>query len=131
MTDQWSGKERSAEFRDRRKASHRHDLFNETMEKFHVNEKFNQTGQNFKEKIKQMPAVLTNTQLKNLDEHKYSSGGSTLLDPLFQPFWCWLVEQMPLWIAPNTITIIGLIINIISCSILFVYSPNATDYVSL
>lgn len=34
---------------------------------------------------------------------------------------------MPLWIAPNLITIIGLIINVLTCTILFIYSPNGTD----
>lgn len=75
-----------------------------------------------------MPPVLTLSQLKNLDDHKYSSGGSTLLDPVFQPYWRWLVEQMPLWLAPNLITTIGLIINVVSCSILYLYSPNGTDH---
>ena len=34
-----------------------------------------------KEKLHDMPAVLTNTQLRNLDDHKYSASGNTLLDP--------------------------------------------------
>ena len=93
------------------------------------NKKFNDTEQKIKDKIKQMQPILSNYQLKNLDEHKYSSGGSTLLDPYFQPFWRWLVEQMPLWLAPNTITVIGLIINVITSTILIFYSPNATDHV--
>jgi hypothetical protein len=104
-------------------------LFNETMERFQVTRKMNQTETKIKEKIKKMPPVLSLSQLKNLDDHKYSSGGSTLLDPIFQPYWRWLVEQMPLWLAPNLITIIGLIINVLSCSILYMYSPNGTDYV--
>jgi len=90
---------------------------------------FNETEQKIKDKIKQMQPILSNYQLKNLDEHKYSSGGATLLDPNFQPFWKWIVEQMPLWLAPNTITVIGLIINVITSAILIFYSPNATDHV--
>lgn len=35
---------------------------------------------------------------------------------------------MPLWLAPNLITIIGLIINVSTCSILYIYSPNAAGY---
>lgn len=80
-----------------------------------------------KEKLDEMQPVLSNFQLTNLDKHKYSSTGTTLLDPLFQPFWRWLVEQMPLYLAPNLITVIGLIINVITSTILMIYSPNATD----
>ena len=83
-----------------------------------------------KEKLDEMTPVLTQSQLKVLNEHKYSSAGSTLFDPIFQPYWRWLVEQMPIYLAPNLITIIGLIINVITSSILMLYSPNAKDSVS-
>jgi len=105
------------------------DKFHETMDKFQINEKINKTEKKLTEKLDKMPAVLTNAQLKNLDEHKYSSVGTSLLEPMvFQPYWRWLVEQMPLWLAPNLITTIGLIINVVTCSILFMYSPNGDDY---
>lgn len=77
--------------------------------------------------IGKMNDVLNAMQLKNLSEHKYSSQGSTLLDPIFQPYWRWLVEKVPLNVAPNLLTIIGLIINVVSSTILVLYSPNATD----
>ena len=83
-----------------------------------------------KEKLDGMTPVLSDSQLKVLNEHKYSSTGSTLLDPLFQPYWRWLVLQMPLYLAPNLITVIGLIINVITSSILMLYSPNAKDAVN-
>ena len=83
-----------------------------------------------KEKLDGMTPVLSDSQLKVLNEHKYSSTGSTLLDPLFQPYWRWLVLQMPLYLAPNLITVIGLIINVITSSILMLYSPNAKDTVN-
>lgn len=96
-----------------------------------INKKLNDTEQKIKDKIKQMPAILSQQQLKNLNEHKYSSQGVTLLDPLFQPYWRWLVEQMPIWLAPNALTIIGLIINVLTSTILILYSPNATDHVNI
>lgn len=113
--------------RNRKPTSPGADLFNNTLHKFQTNEMVNKTERKIKDKLSKMDAILSNAQLKNLDEHKYSSGGTTLLDPIFQPYWRWLVEQMPLWIAPNLITIIGLIINVLTCSILFIYSPNGTD----
>ena len=86
-----------------------------------------QAENRIREKLNDMPAILTNSQLKNLKDHQYACSGNTFLDPLFQPFWRWLVEQMPMYLAPNLITIIGLIINIITSTILMLYSPNATD----
>ena len=80
-----------------------------------------------KEKLDEMTPVLTNSQLKNLNAHTYSSSGSTLLDPIFQPYWKWLVLQMPIYLAPNLITIIGLIINVVTSTILILYSPNAKE----
>jgi len=110
-------------------ANNKKNLFDSTNASNKFNKKLNDTEQKIKDKINQMPAVLSNHQLKNLDAHKYSSTGNTLLDPLFQPYWRWLVEKMPLWLAPNAITIIGLIINLITSTILIFYSPNATDHV--
>ncbi|KAI5095429.1 choline/ethanolamine phosphotransferase 1a, partial [Silurus meridionalis] len=70
---------------------------------------------------------LSRQQLKRLEEHRYSSEGKSLLEPLMQPFWCWLVERVPLWVAPNLITIIGLVLNITTTLILTYYCPTATE----
>ena len=68
--------------------------------------------------------ILNEYQLERLKEHKYSSEGTTLLDPYMQPFWRWLVEQIPLTWAPNAITLWGLIGNILSTIFLMLYCPN-------
>lgn len=73
--------------------------------------------------------ILSPQQLKRLSDHKYSSSGRTLMDPVVQPFWNWLVLKLPLWLAPNLMTISGLFINILTSVILFCYSPDATDEV--
>lgn len=104
-------------------------LATSTFDNLKLNKKLNETEQKIKDKIKRMQPILSNHQLKNLDEHKYSANGISLLDPLFQPYWRWLVEQMPIWLAPNAITVIGLIINVITSTILIFYSPNATEHV--
>ncbi|KAM9476047.1 choline/ethanolaminephosphotransferase 1a [Clarias gariepinus] len=70
---------------------------------------------------------LSRQQLKRLEEHRYSSEGTSLLEPLMQPFWCWLVERVPLWVAPNLITSIGLVLNITTTLILTYYCPTATE----
>jgi hypothetical protein len=44
---------------------------------------------------------------------------------MFQPYWNWLVSKLPLWLAPNLITIIGLLVNISTSLILMYYNPDA------
>ncbi|XP_012162602.1 cholinephosphotransferase 1 isoform X2 [Ceratitis capitata] len=68
--------------------------------------------------------VLSPQQLKKLSEHKYSCTSNSILDPWLQPWWNWLVSMTPLWLAPNLITIIGLIVNIVTTLILVSYSPD-------
>nr|CAD7600023.1 unnamed protein product [Timema genevievae] len=69
--------------------------------------------------------LLSPTQLKRLGEHKYSYSSSSLLDPFLQPYWNWLVSKVPPWLAPNLITVVGLIINILTTLILVWFSPDA------
>ncbi|XP_058464944.1 cholinephosphotransferase 1 isoform X8 [Malaya genurostris] len=66
-------------------------------------------------------------QLKKLGDHKYSCTNVSMLDPFLQPWWCWLVGKVPLWLAPNLITTVGLIVNIITTLILIYFSPNARE----
>lgn len=68
---------------------------------------------------------LGESKLKRLGEHKYSASGSTLLDPIMQKFWNWLVATcLPVWWAPNAMTLVGLAFNIATCSLLVYYSPD-------
>lgn len=69
--------------------------------------------------------VLSEKQLKRLKEHCYSSNGTTLLDTYMQVWWEWVVQHLPHWLAPNCMTLAGLLV-VISTSILFmIYSPDA------
>lgn len=82
-------------------------------------------------KLVQLPTPpLSKHQLKRLEEHKYQSAGRSLLEPLMQGYWEWLVGRVPAWIAPNLITIIGLLINIFTTLLLVYYCPTATEQVS-
>lgn len=75
-------------------------------------------------------SVLSNSQLKRLAEHKYSCTNSSLLDPFLQPWWNWVVQCLPLWLAPNLITIMGLAVNIVTSLVLIYYNPDGTREVS-
>lgn len=77
-----------------------------------------------------MAEVLTAFQLKKLSEHKYSVEGVSIVEPILQKFWRWLVEQIPLWWAPNAITLAGLAVNIVTTFFLIIYSPDAKSEVS-
>ncbi|KAM3175658.1 hypothetical protein ACTXT7_008098 [Hymenolepis weldensis] len=67
---------------------------------------------------------LSPEQLLNLKEHKYSSRGSSISEKYFQVFWRSLVPYIPKRIAPNTLTLTGLILNTLSVLILLYYSPD-------
>ncbi|XP_011051255.1 PREDICTED: cholinephosphotransferase 1 isoform X4 [Acromyrmex echinatior] len=69
--------------------------------------------------------LLSTGQLKRLSEHKYSCTSNSILDGFLQPWWDWLVSKVPLWLAPNLITVLGLIVNIVTTLILVYYSPDA------
>uniref|UniRef100_A0AAG5DHC2 diacylglycerol cholinephosphotransferase n=1 Tax=Anopheles atroparvus TaxID=41427 RepID=A0AAG5DHC2_ANOAO len=71
--------------------------------------------------------LLHPVQLKKLGDHKYSCTNVSLMDPFLQPWWCWLVSKVPMWFAPNLITIVGLIINIITTLVLIYFSPNGRE----
>ena len=68
--------------------------------------------------------MLAADQLRRLAAHRYNVEGSSVLDPVMQPFWRWLVERVPFWWAPNALTLAGLAANGLSTIILMIYSPD-------
>ena len=79
--------------------------------------------------VKMAVQYLSSSQLKRLKEHKYSAHGTSVCEPWMQVFWRWLVEQIPKTWAPNTITLVGLLINISTTLILTFYSPDGKQEV--
>ncbi|KAM6094606.1 cholinephosphotransferase 1 isoform 2-T2 [Chlamydotis macqueenii] len=74
-----------------------------------------------------LPAPLSPAQLKRLEQHRYSAAGRSLLEPWLQPYWAWLVEQVPLGLAPNAITLGGLLLNCLTALPLIACCPSATE----
>ena len=70
------------------------------------------------------------TQLQRLKEHKYAAKGSSLSEVFMQPFWRWLVTKIPLWVAPNLLTFIGLVVNIATSLPVVILDYNAEGKVS-
>ena len=75
--------------------------------------------------------ILSGKQIKALKEHKYSAEGTSITEPVMQMFWRWLVEQIPTTWAPNTITLVGLLLNIGATLILVFYSPDGIKEVCI
>lgn len=74
--------------------------------------------------------ILSPAQLKKLGEHTYKCESRSFMDRYLQPFWNWLVLQTPIWLAPNLITLIGLVVNIVTTLVIIHYSPDANSDVS-
>ena len=87
----------------------------------------NKSIKKIENKIKSMAPILSHLQLENLKKHKYSSDGKSILDPIFQPYWNWCVEKLPMNLAPNLITLVGLLLNVVTSVLVVVYSSNATN----
>ncbi|NWH78009.1 CHPT1 Cholinephosphotransferase, partial [Piaya cayana] len=70
---------------------------------------------------------LSPAQLRRLERHRYRAAGSSLLEPCLQPYWCWLVRRVPPRLAPNAITLAGLLLNCLAALPLVAACPSATE----
>lgn len=59
-------------------------------------------------------SYLSPRALDGLKAYKYKSAGYTYLDVLHTPLWEWIVNRLPMWLAPNLITLTGLVGVVIS-----------------
>ena len=48
-----------------------------------------------------------------------------------QPYWRWLVTKVPLWVAPNLITFVGLVLNLFTTVLVVLYDLNCEGAVSV
>ena len=44
-----------------------------------------------------------------------------MLDKLLTPFWNWFVTLLPMWLAPNLVTFIGFMGNVVTIAIFMYY----------
>lgn len=79
--------------------------------------------------LKALAEPLSAAQLRRLEEHRYSAAGVSLLEPPLQLCWTWLLQWVPLWMAPNSITLLGLAVNLLTTLVLISYCPTATEEV--
>lgn len=69
-------------------------------------------------------AYLSRRALDGLKHYKYKPGGYTFLDVIHGPFWDALTNMLPMWLAPNLITLSGLMGVIISYFVSAYYIPD-------
>lgn len=73
------------------------------------------------------PDVLTPDSLGRIARHQYRSGVYTWLDNLCNPLWNYLTELLPIWMAPNLVTLIGAFNCLVSYVGTWYFAPTATE----
>ncbi|KAL6763528.1 CDP-Ethanolamine:DAG ethanolamine phosphotransferase [Haematococcus lacustris] len=64
--------------------------------------------------------------LRGLAAYQYKSGGYSLLDRLHNPVWDGLVGLMPMWLAPNLITLMGTLCVVAAYLVTMLHQPLFT-----
>ena len=76
--------------------------------------------------VAKMKEVLTPYQLNRLKDHQYRSEGVSLVEHyVLRHFWNWLVERVPLWVAPNLITFTGFCFTVGTALLMVLQDLNA------
>jgi len=73
-------------------------------------------------------AILTSEQLETIKNHKYVAGTYTPIDNILNPMWLKLTTFLPLWMAPNLVTLLGWFHMIFLWSLITSYAPTAPDW---
>lgn len=68
--------------------------------------------------------VLSKQDLDMIAAYKYKPGAYTHLDNLLTPFWNWAVTLLPVWMAPNLVTFIGLVGTAFAALLVTSHSPG-------
>uniref|UniRef100_A0ABM0MUK0 Choline/ethanolaminephosphotransferase 1-like n=1 Tax=Saccoglossus kowalevskii TaxID=10224 RepID=A0ABM0MUK0_SACKO len=71
--------------------------------------------------------ILTSDHLKNLSEFVYSSDDLSICGYLMQPFWNWLCLKIPHWVAPTTLSTIGIFINTFTTLVVLFFCPSGSE----
>lgn len=71
-------------------------------------------------------SFITPEGLQVLKNWKYRAGQYTYCDNMMQPFWNWFVTLFPIWVAPNLITLSGLVFSLITVAMYAPWDGNNT-----
>ena len=70
------------------------------------------------------PQILSTPQCETIKNHKYKSGEYTPIDLKLNPIWLKLTDFLPLWMAPNLVTLIGWFHIILLWLTIMIYQPT-------
>ncbi|CAK4071006.1 unnamed protein product [Aphanomyces euteiches] len=68
--------------------------------------------------------VLSKQALEGIAAYKYKPGSYTYLDLQLNHFWNAAVEFLPMWMAPNLVTLSGTILAAVTTAVLLYFSPQ-------
>lgn len=68
--------------------------------------------------------------MEGVAAYKYVCGSSTPLDRLLNHYWNWAVQSLPLWLAPNLVTLLGLAFMMASAALVVITDPSLTEPMS-
>lgn len=78
-----------------------------------------------RDEVTKKKMILTDEALQALDRYKYVSGGYTPLDLFLDKYlWAPSVNLLPMWMAPNLVTLLGLITMLTPCCLVLYYCPD-------
>ena len=67
-------------------------------------------------------------EIDNARRHKYSGTDKSILVKLvFRRWWDWLIQFVPMWVAPNLITLVGFLVELFSFIVSFVTSNELRE----
>lgn len=73
----------------------------------------------------QSEEYIRDADIKALRHYQYHSVDKSLMTKyVLNPYWCWLVKHVPLWVAPNLITLTGFAFMVVSTGLLIKYGSN-------
>ncbi|KAH8584198.1 ethanolaminephosphotransferase (ETHPT) 9 transmembrane domain involved in lipid metabolism [Cryptosporidium sp. chipmunk genotype I] len=76
-------------------------------------------------------SFISETGLKNIKKYSYRSGGATFLDYVMNPFWELFARQIPEYISPNLLTILGFLCSLIAMVLTMVVCPTLDNAIPL
>lgn len=83
---------------------------------------------NFHNEMSRFFRYITDKGIANLAHYSYSGVDNSFCGKLFlKHWWNYCVEFTPLWLAPNIITLVGLLCNILMYLIIYFYCPTLTE----
>ena len=69
------------------------------------------------------PRYLTPQALRGLEQYSYKSGTYSWLDNALNPAWTWIASQLPRWVAPNLVTLVGTSFLLSMGVLMWVFDP--------